>query len=184
MSFFSSSGVLIDAHPLQHEQRVGDLGCRRTRSCSALPASTGRNDSSAPMPRVLMPGFLMCSIAFCMVSTRARRIALLHRRPERIVLALEVLQAMAEIGGLVGRALGVDQYRQIAATAPSHPCSRRRTRGARRAGTARCAWRWRSARPCRPRPSACRGGRCRTESWLGTGVTLSSMGTLLGSAAF
>ena len=35
---------------------------------SALPASTGRNDSSAPMPRVLMPAERICSIAFCMVS--------------------------------------------------------------------------------------------------------------------
>ena len=46
---------------------------------------------------------------------RARRVAELHRRPERLVLALEVLQAMAEIGRLVRRALGIDQDRQIAA---------------------------------------------------------------------
>jgi len=42
-------------------------------------------------------------------------VALLHRRPERIVVALEVFQAVAEIRRLVGGALGIDQDRQVAA---------------------------------------------------------------------
>jgi hypothetical protein len=46
---------------------------------------------------------------------RAGIVALLHRRPERMVVALEVLQAMAEIRSLVRRAFGIDQDRQVTA---------------------------------------------------------------------
>ena len=68
LSFFSSSGVLIARiRSSTNRQSVNVLS--GNAPCSALPASTGRNDNSAPMPRVLMPALRMCSIAFCMVST-------------------------------------------------------------------------------------------------------------------
>ena len=68
MSFFSSSGVLI-ARMRSSTNSASVILLSGNAPCSASPASTGRNASSAPMPRVLMPAFLMCSIAFCMVST-------------------------------------------------------------------------------------------------------------------
>ena len=117
LSFFNSSGVLIErirssTNSASVDLAVGERALQRLagidRQERQLGADAARLDAGlADVLDRLLHGV-----------DRARRIGLLHRRPERIVLALEAFQAVAEIGGLVGRALGVDQHRQVAADSP------------------------------------------------------------------
>ena len=108
---------------------------------------------------------------------RARRVGLHLRHPERLVLLLKALHAMAEIGRLLAARPWDRPGPADSGSIPSHPCSRRRRRDGRRADIAHCASRSRPGHRCRPR-SISRSSRSASNGILGATpgrVTTSSM---------
>ena len=165
-------GTLARAQPLQHHHRVFHVRFREGaaqrhggigRQERHLHADVARGD----------PGAAQIGDRLLHGVERAVGGGLGRAGPERRHLGLEFLQPVADVGGLVAPALGIDDDRQVAAQARWHPCSRRTSSDARPAGTARCAWSWRPAHRCRRSPSAGRADRHRRE-WRRSGSAVLS----------
>src|SRR5499427_1722718 len=112
-SFLNSSG-LFTARSRSSTNNASTISLSGKALPSAVPASTGRKASSAPIRRGFAPNL---HVIDCLLHgiDGAGRIGLRLRHPERIVFLLKAFHAMAEISRLLARALGIDEDRQIAA---------------------------------------------------------------------
>ncbi len=113
---FQFFGGFLHALALEHVERIHPLGVRK---CSAQHLrSIVRQEAEFGGDALWLEADLAQVIDRLLHGVdRAPGVGLGFRRPHRIELALEFLQAMADIGRLLGRASRIDQHRQIACDA-------------------------------------------------------------------
>ncbi len=106
--------ALARAHALEHEHRVHDLAAGK---CLAQRAARIHRQEAELGPDAARLGARLADMVDRLLHhvDRAGRRGLRLAHPEGIVLLLEAFQPVAEIGRPVGRALGIDEDRQVAA---------------------------------------------------------------------